>query len=556
MDYSEIRNATFTYDTGTSPVIRNLSLTLRQGEFTVLTGSNGSGKSTLLRLINGLLIPDSGSVITSGLDTSRRENLREIRRKTGMVFQEPENQLTATIAEEDVAFGPENLAFPPEEMNRAVAEALELTGLAPYRKRSTSALSAGQLQRLALAGVLAMSPECLLLDEPTSMLNPRARRRFLELILNLNREKGITVVMASHHEEEILAASRMIIMEEGRIVRDGRPEELFLEESLDRWGLVPPPALRASRLIRGDLRDFPLLTDEKALARELAGRDRALFLRLGENFPLSADPVIPPGAGNPVIQVSRLTHDYRKGSEGRTRALEEVSLTLGKGETAVLIGTTGSGKSTLLQHLNGLLLPDGGEVRLMGYGPLGKDTPDSEAILIRRKIGLVMQRPEKQLFERFVGDDVAFAPRQMGLKGKELARRVRDAMDLVGLPFAAFRDRPIYALSGGEKRKAALAGVLAMKGEVLLLDEPSAGLDPLSREELHAILRDLQGKGVSLVIATHDMDEAALLAHKILLMNGGRVILSGSPGEVFSQGKILAESGLEAPFIKRLEALL
>jgi energy-coupling factor transport system ATP-binding protein len=556
MNYLDIKNATFAYDTGSNPVIRNLSLTLKQGEFTVLAGSNGSGKSTLLRLINGLLIPQSGVVMTAGRDTSAPENLLPIRRMTGMVFQDPENQLTATVAEEDTAFGPENLAFPLKEMHRAVDEALDITGLTALRKRSTSALSAGQLQRLALAGVLAMSPECLLLDEPTSMLNPEARRRFLDLIIRLNREKGITVIMASHHEEELLAASRMIIMDGGTIAADGTPDELFRRDSPEQWGLLAPPALAASRRLAREKKGFPLLTGEVELADALRREERRLFTVLQKEDPLFQKLPLPGNDKEPIIRVKDLSHDYRKGSVMANRALDGVSLTLEPGETAALIGTTGSGKSTLLQHLNALLLPDGGDVRLLGIGPIGKDTPEEKAHFIREKIGLVMQRPEKQLFERYVGDDVAFAPRQIGLKGKELARRVKWAMDLAGLPFSLFRDRPVYALSGGEKRKAALAGVLALKGDVLLLDEPSAGLDPLSRRELHRILLDLQKQGTSLVIATHDMDEAALLAHQVLLMNGGKVLLSGPPAEVFSQAARLKEAGLEAPFIKRVEASL
>ncbi|MBN2627372.1 MAG: ATP-binding cassette domain-containing protein [Spirochaetales bacterium] len=556
MDYLDIKNATFAYDTGNNPVIRNLSLTLKQGEFTVLAGSNGSGKSTLLRLINGLLIPQSGVVMTAGRDTSAPENLLPIRRMTGMVFQDPENQLTATVAEEDTAFGPENLAFPREEMNRAVDEALDITGLKSLRKRSTSALSAGQLQRLALAGVLAMSPECLLLDEPTSMLNPEARRRFLDLIIRLNREKGITVIMASHHEEELLAASRMIIMDKGEIAVDGTPDELFRRENLEQWGLLPPPALTASRLLASEKRDFPLLTGEGELTDALRREDHQLFAALQQKDPLYQKQTLTGNEKEPIIRVKDLSHDYRKGSVMANRALDGVSLTLRPGETAVLIGTTGSGKSTLLQHLNALLLSDGGDVRLLGIGPIGRDTTDDKAHFIREKIGLVMQRPEKQLFERYVGDDVAFAPRQIGLKGKELARRVKEAMDLVGLPFSEFKDRPIHALSGGEKRKAALAGVLALKGDVLLLDEPSAGLDPLSRRELHRILGDLQKQGTSLVIATHDMDEAALLADQVLLMYEGKVLRSGTPSEVFSETDLLSEAGLEAPFIKRVEAAL
>ncbi|MDC7222377.1 MAG: energy-coupling factor transporter ATPase [Spirochaetales bacterium] len=558
MNFIEINDATFAYGKDENPVIRQLTLEVREGEFLAIAGSNGSGKSTLLRLINGLILPHSGTVMTAGLNTSNPQDILPLRKTTGMVFQEPENQLTATVVEEDTAFGPENLAFEPEKMVRAVEEALDLTGLGEFKKRSTSALSAGQLQRLALAGVLAMNPRCLLLDEPTSMLNPQARRRFLDLILRLNREKGLTVLMVSHHFEELLAAPRLILMNKGRIVRDGDPHTILQERDLEQWGLTPPPALEASRLIQTGEKDFPSFTGEKELASRLGeekkGEDRKKHLSfLKENFSPLKQPFPEEERSESQVRVEKLTHDYLKGTLLHQRALEEVSFCLKKGETACLIGTTGSGKSTLLQHLNGLLLADEGEVSLLGGRPLGPATTEEEVLSLRRKVGLVMQRPEKQLFERYVGDDVAFAPRQMGLKGKKLSLRVKDAMDRAGLPFQQFKDRPTFALSGGEKRKAALAGVLAMEPEILLLDEPSAGLDPLSRRDLHRILGDLQERGITLIIATHDMDEAALLGHQILLMDKGKVALSGSAEQVFSQGDELRRRGLEPPFIKRLE---
>jgi energy-coupling factor transport system ATP-binding protein len=553
MNYIDITNATFAYGTDNSPVIRQLNLTVSQGEFVLIAGSNGSGKSTILRLINGLVLPQSGQILTNNLDTSNTENILTIRKTTGMVFQEPENQLTATIVEEDTAFGPENLSFPPEEMAKAIDEALNVTGLTEHKKRSTSALSAGQLQRLALAGVLAMNPQCLLLDEPTSMLNPQARRDFLSLILRLNREQGMTIIMVSHHYEEILAAPRLILMDKGKIVRDATPELILKEKGLEKWGLLPPLALEASRLLGKVSPDFPEVTKENELAKNIRSHRNLYFSVLQKSFPLTREKSDLAEERLPSISLKNLSHDYLKGTVLRQRALENICFTLNQGETACLIGTTGSGKSTLLQHLNGLLLADEGEVSLFGNPPLGPDTTEKETILLRQRVGLVMQRPEKQLFERFVGDDVAFAPRLIGLKGKELARRVKAAMNLAGLPFEKFRDRPIYALSGGEKRKAALAGVLALEPEILLLDEPSAGLDPLSRNELHRILINLKKKGTTLVIATHDMDEAALLGDQILLMEQGKLLSSGSASQIFTDGEELQKRGLELPFIKRIE---
>ncbi|MDC7219596.1 MAG: energy-coupling factor transporter ATPase [Spirochaetales bacterium] len=555
MKYIEIKKASFAYGTEENPVVRQLSVTINHGEFAVIAGSNGSGKSTLLRLMNGLLLPQEGEVITAGMSTSNPNLILPIRKTTGMVFQNPENQLSATVVEEDVAFGPENLAFSSEEMTKAVEEALDLTGLTEQKSRSTTALSAGQLQRLALAGVLAMKPRCLLLDEPTSMLNPQARHSFMELIHRLNREKGLTVVMVSHHEREILSASRLIVMDKGQIVRDGKPKDIMKEESLEQWGLLPPPSLEAVRHLQNRGLSLPETTEEEALTDSLKSLGKEAQTTLWEKFPLLSNRSLKEKDHSLPIDVQNISHDYLKGTLLKHRALSEVSLKAASGECLCLIGTTGSGKSTLLQHLNGLLLADEGQVSLLNT-ILGPETRDEEVISLRRQIGLVMQRPEKQLFERFVGDDVAFAPKQAGLTGKKLARRVKWAMDLAGLPFTQFKDRPIYALSGGEKRKAALAGVLALQPRVLLLDEPSAGLDPLSRRELHRILINLREQGTTLVIATHDMDEAALLGHRIVLMERGKAVMNGSPAQVFSRGEELRHRGLEPPFIKRIEEAL
>jgi energy-coupling factor transporter ATPase len=555
MKYIELKNVTFAYDRGNEPAVRQLNLTISQGEFVVFAGLNGSGKSTLLRLINGLLIPQSGQVIFNGLHTCLEKNLIKIRQQAGMVFQDPENQITSTIVEEDTAFGPENLSFSRERMETAVKEVLALTELTDLRHRSTSALSAGQQQRLALAGILAMSPDCLLLDEPTSMLNPGARHSFLTLIEKLQKERGMTIIMVSHRLEEILLAPRMIVINKGVIAGDGSPSELLKNDNLNEWGLTPPPALRASRLLKNRENNFPELLYEIELAREIQkskqpGLKKSLRDLYSQGKKRGGE-ILP---GDSIMEINNLSHDYLKGTIMENRALQSVNFSLRKGETAVLIGSTGSGKSTLLQHMNGLLLPDEGVVKILNI-PINHKTVSQDIHKIRKTIGLIMQRPERQLFERYVGDDVAFAPRQLGLKGKELAHRVKDSMELAGLSFIDFKDRPVHALSGGEKRKAAIAGVLAMKPSVLLMDEPSAGLDPLSRDELYRMMEELKAQGTAIVLSTHDMDEAYSLGDRIFLLDKGILLTQGTADEIFSQSDLLKKHGLGLPFVQRIEAL-
>lgn len=254
-----------------------------------------------------------------------------------------------------------------------------------------------------------------------------------------------------------------------------------------------------------------------------------------------------------LVEVRGLGHTYLRDTPLAQESLRGVDLTVERGQTVALVGATGSGKSTLLQHLNGLLRPQRGQVSVLGYD-LGDPVVDLRSI--RRQVGLVMQRPGDQLFEHFVGDDVAFAPRQTGLRGAELRERVRWAMEWVGLDFEQYKDRPVFALSGGERRKVGLAGVLALKPSILLLDEPTAGLDPVARDELLIQLQTLHAEGLTLVIATHNMDDVAALAERVYVLAGGLVALSGETRAVFAQVERLRALSLDVPFAAALMAAL
>ena len=251
----------------------------------------------------------------------------------------------------------------------------------------------------------------------------------------------------------------------------------------------------------------------------------------------------------PIIRVADLGHTYMDGTPMAQVALRGVSLSVDGGGAVALVGPTGSGKSTLLQHLNGILTPQSGSVRV-----LGRDLaePRIDFTALRREVGLVLQDPGQQLFERYVGDDVAFGPRTAGLSGADLTRRVRWAMDNVGLDFDQFKDRPTFALSGGERRKAGLAGVIAMKPRILLLDEPTAGLDPEAHDELIDNLGRLREQGMTLVMATHNMDDVAAIADRVVVLSRGRLALEGSVREVFGQADEIRAMGLELPAATRV----
>jgi energy-coupling factor transporter ATPase len=517
--------------------LANVSLAFEEGEFIAILGANGSGKTTLARHLNGLLIPLQGSVRVGGLDTRERVNLGAIRQRVGMVFQHPEDQIVSATVAEDVAFGPENLGLPSAEIHRRVDEAIQAVGLEAHRDRPPHLLSAGQVQRLALAGVLAMRPRCVIFDEATTMLDPAGRRMALELMASL-RAEGMVVIFVTHNMQEAALAGRCVVLNQGRVVFDGSPRALFSRPELAEWGLELPPAAQLA----------------VALSQVLPGvESRALTIQeLLDSLPLRQPACTPPPAvarrrvgtnEEAVISVEGLAHTYLAGTPLAHEALVGVDLRVTGGRAHGLVGVTGSGKSTLLQHLNGLLRPQAGRVRV---GPYDLGDPQLPTRTVTRLAGLVMQNPEMQFFEQYVGDEIAYGPRQ-GVLDEPLAQRVRWAMQQVGLDFEAFKDRLTDTLSGGEKRKVALASILAIKPRILLLDEPTAGLDPRSRSEVIDALKMLAHQGMELVFSSHQMEDVAELAVDVTAFRKGRTVETGAAGDVFWDQARLEQIGLEAP---------
>ncbi|MBI4928585.1 MAG: ATP-binding cassette domain-containing protein [Anaerolineae bacterium] len=527
-----------------SPALQGVSLEIHEGEFTVLLGANGSGKTTLARHLNGLLTPTSGRVQVGRLDTRERANLGSIRQRVGMVFQHPENQIIATTVEEDVAFGPENLGLAPAEIRQRVDAAIEAVGLDAHRQRSPHLLSAGQMQRLALAGVLAMRPRCVIFDEATTMLDPAGRRMALELMTEL-RSAGMAVMFVTHNMQEVALADRAVVLASGRKVFEGTPRELFQRGELESWGLERPPAaalaLRLGHLFGEDWRD--VLSVAELLERLPASRKRC---------PSPAATHVEVHQPDAILQVQDLEHTYMLGTPLAYAALQGVDLAVRQGRAHGLIGVTGAGKSTLLQHLNGLLRPQKGSVTVLG---LDLSDPQVTTRQVTRRVGLVMQNPEMQFFEQYVGDEIAYGPKQIDID-ESLAARVRWSMEQVGLDFEQFKDRFTTTLSGGEKRKVALASLLAIKPEVLLLDEPTAGLDPHARSDVLRTLRRLGEEGMSVVLSSHVMEDVAALAADVTAFRKGQTALAGSAGEVFWDFERLNEIGLEAPVSARVAARL
>ena len=535
---------------GSNKVLRGIDLSVPKGQFLAVLGHNGCGKSTLAQHLNGILTATSGTVLINGIDASDEERVFDIRQIVGMVFQNPDNQLVATVVEEDVAFALENLGVPPNEIRKRVDVALRLVDMYEYREHSPHQLSGGQKQRVAIAGILAMRPECIVLDEPTAMLDPKGRAEVMSTVKLLNSQ-GVTIVLITHYMDEAVQADRVVVMDSGKIIADGTPKEIFgqvdmlREHSLD----VPQVTELMYELHRSGL-DVPVnVLTEQECAEEL--------LKLPHKTAYTAEKT----DGKPkksadipfIAEVKNLTYKYSVGTPFESTAVDNVSVSIAKGQFVGVIGHTGSGKSTLIQHLNGLLKPTDGKVYIAGRDIWAKG---SDIRSVRFMSGLVFQYSEYQLFEETVYKDIAYGPTNMGLPEDEIDRRVRKAAEAMGIDGELLKRSP-FDLSGGQKRRVALAGVIAMQPEVLILDEPAAGLDPKGRDMvLDEISEYHRSSGTTILLVSHSMEDIVKYAEKILVMNRGRLFCYEDTDTVFSRTKELEQVGLGIPQISRLSHIL
>ena len=538
--------------------LQDVSIDIKQGEFVAILGRNGSGKSTLAKHLNALLLPGEGEVIVDGMDT-REEALRlQIRQRAGMVFQNPDNQIVANIVEEDVAFGPENLGVATSDIWNRVDMGLDATGMQDYRQKAPNQLSGGQKQRVAIAGVLAMEPKCIIFDEATAMLDPKGRAQMIQVARKLQQEKGITIILITHHMDEVLDADHIFVMNKGKLVCQGTPKEIFAQKKmLQECGLSLPPlykyldALMERGMITPEERDG--INREKELVQLLIEKYSNQIEYINNIDTLAERDDIVNGGNHPNhiaesstegILLNQVGYTYNKRFASEKVALKNVNLSIEKGEFLAVIGHTGSGKSTLMQHLNGLYLPMEGNLYFNGKDVTDKDFPIK---MLRQKVGLVFQYPEYQLFEDTVEKDVCFAPLNMDISKVEAQKRAYEAIAMMGLPDTIYDYSP-FQLSGGQKRRVAIAGILAMHPDYLVLDEPTAGLDPQSAGELLQMLKRLQAEqGITIVIVSHSMEEVADYAQRIVVMDQGEILYDGQTWNVFCNEEKLREIGLDIP---------
>ncbi|QGP93863.1 Putative HMP/thiamine import ATP-binding protein YkoD [Neomoorella glycerini] len=513
MPLFQSENLTYYYPDRERPALQRMNLSIEEGEFLLVTGGSGSGKSTLARALAGL-IPDfyggriGGKVYFQGRDMGQMAR-RQLAREVGMVFQDPEKQLVMTSVEAEVAFGLENLGLPQAEMSRRVAEVLSFLDLAEARGEFTNHLSGGQKQKLALAAVLAMQPQVLVLDEPTSQLDPVAAEEFLNLIKRLNEEMGLTIILIEQRLERCFhLADRVVFMEDGQIKYEGAPEELA------RWAVqrdIPfvPPVARF--FARAGSPSIPITVKE--------GR-RLLRSSFKVRTPVPLQPVAGENPGGPLLTMDKVWFTYPNGRE----ALQDISWQVNAGEVVAVLGNNGAGKSTLLKTMAGLLKPGRGRVQLMGRDLSGRGRPAAG------RVAYLSQNPNDYLFQDTVEEELLFTLKNCGLPDDGVVDDLLEKLALQRCRRVNPRD-----LSSGERQRVALASVLVTRPRLLVLDEPTRGMDYWLKDELGEMLTGLSREGVSVVLVTHDVEFAAAYATRVLLLFAGRVVADGPKHQVLGQ---------------------
>ena len=529
----------YRYPSGDSRAIDGINAEIRKGEVVGVIGATGAGKTTLCLAMNGI-VPQFfggdffGSVTVAGLDAIDVPTSR-LARHVGMVFEDPETQITATTVIEEAAFALENLCVPSDEMAVRVREALQSVGLGGLEEKHPANLSGGQKQRLSIASALALSPDLIVLDEPTSQLDPVATGEVFSLLKRLNREKGVTIVVASHASEELAEiAHRLIVMDGGKIVAEGPPEDVFARtEDLLACHVRPPDIVSSWKVLesaggKAGQAPYPVTLD--------AARARIAELKLPALRPAKDVPAANGQAGGEALAATGLTHVYPDG----TQALRGIDLKIDRGEFVAIAGRNGSGKSTLVRHFLGLLSPTSGRIALEGDDVVGMSVSD-----LARRIGYVSQNAHQQIFCDTVAKEVGFAPNALGQPAEEVDRRVQKAIDAMNLSWAI--DRHPMSLSRGDRLRVAIAAVLALEPKILIFDEPTTGQDWSGASAILDILTAVNRAGATVVLITHHLYLLPGQVERLVMLDGGRIIFDGPMNDAFYDRQTMNAAGLEPP---------
>ena len=510
----EFSNVTYTYPDMEAPVFEELSLSIPEGSFTLVIGPSGSGKSTLLRCLNGLVPHFTGGAIGGRIRVAGRDPValgpRGMSDCVGFVFQDPEAQFVIGEVEEELAFAMENMGLPEIVMRRRIEEVLDQLNIAPLRRRRISTLSGGERQRVAIGAALTLQPQILVLDEPTSQLDPQAAEEVLTYLQKLNQDLGLTIVLAEHRLERVLQYADQVLYLPG----NGQPPAYGTPREVMAHAELAPPLVALGRALGWE--PLPLTIKEGRRFIRGVGKREIEVAQAGEGSHLRPR--------SPVIEMEGVWFAYN-GQE----ALRGVNLTIHAGEIVALMGRNGSGKTTLLKNLVGLLRPQEGRIKLFGEDIRHRQTQE-----IARRVGYVPQDPNALLFADSVREEVIFTRRSHGLPLGEPLDVLR-RLNLESLADAYPRD-----LSTGERQRIALAAIIAAEPQVLLLDEPTRGMDYLQKRALASFLREQKRRGRTTVIATHDVELVAQVADRIVLLGDGEVVVDGPPREVMTDSLVFA----------------
>ena len=528
----------YMYPRSPGPVLRDISFEIHKGEFLGLIGPTGAGKTTLCLALNGI-VPQFyggrffGSITTAGLDTVEHP-INVLARHVGSVFQDPETQLIATSVENEIAFALENLSVPRDEILRRVPRVLEAVRLDGTQQKHPHELSGGQKQRLAIAAALAMQPDLIVLDEPTSQLDPVGEQEVFSVIRELNKEMGVTVLMASHAAEQMAEyADRVALLADGQLVTVGAPDEIYSQiEMLYKHYLRPPQAAETFHLIRergARLARIPVRLKD-ALTAVTEVRQACHVAPPPEPAP-AARP-----AGDPLLSVRNLKHVYPDGTE----ALHGVSLEIRQGEYVLIIGQNGAGKSTLVKHFLSLLLPTEGQVMVSGL-----DTRKLSVSELARRIGYVAQNPDYQIFTSTVGEEVAFALRNLRYSKEVVEARTVESLKNMGL--LEVREAHPLSLPKGDRARIVIAAILAMKPEIIVFDEPTTGQDYRGARYILDVSRQLHQMGKTVIVITHHLYLMPDYAERAIVMGKGTLLLDAPIRHTYHQTDLLKSTYLTPP---------
>jgi energy-coupling factor transport system ATP-binding protein len=536
----KVDNVSFTYRHAKEAAVKQLDLKVSSGEMIAIAGHTGAGKSTLCMILNGI-IPHftpgklNGKILVAGKDTAKYEP-RELSQFIGVVFQDFETQLFTNSVEQEVAFGPENMCLSAEVIRDRVTKYLSFVGLQGMEKKPPALLSGGEKQRLAIAAVLAMEPDIICLDEPTSDLDPAGKKEIMALVKKLQKERRKTLILIEHETEELLNADRVLVMQQGQIKGSGQPGEILSDpDYLLAAGIRPLPICEA--FSRKDTDSCPLTLEEgvRSFAENKFSLDEGKYAEL-----LKKDQERVGKYGPPVLELRQVNFSYDD-----NWSLKNIDLSVRQGEFLAVLGQNGSGKTTLIKHLNGLLMPASGAVLVKGLS-----TRNENVRSLSGTVGYVFQNPDHQIIMETVYDDVAFGPRFAKLPEEEVLPRTLEALAAVKL--TGYERRDPATLTKGQRQKVAVAAVLANKPEIIVFDEPTTGLDYHELRGMMEMISHLNAAGHTVIMVTHCMWIAAEYAHRVVVMSEGSVVLDGTAREVFGQPETLSRCHLQVPPVTAL----